>query len=255
MTGRGDRIRKNKEDNRETIMAHHEREAEIIDTGSLTRRWITYTVGIYILTLGISLAIRAGIGISPQSSLTRTMTLVYTSLSQGTYNFMLELFMLFLTYLVLRKDFKAKDFASLIPAFVLASCLNLNLMLTRSIGFQDYFLKLSLLALADALTAFGLFLMIRANLVLMPIDMFVNAIFRRTGWKWGNIKTAFDCTLLLVSAAIGFAFLGAPKFIREGTFMNAILVGQYIKLYFFLFKKAKAARASHQRRALEHRPN
>jgi hypothetical protein len=234
-------------------MAHHAREAEVIDTGSLTRRWITYVVGIYILTLGISFAIRAGIGISPQSSLTRTMTLVYRPLSQGTYNFMLELFMLFLTFLVLRKDFRAKHFASLIPAFVLASCLDLNLMLTRSIGFQDYLPKLGLLAFADALLAFGLFLMIRANLVLMPIDMFVNAIFERTGWRWGDIKTSFDCTLLLVSAAIGLAFLGKPEFIREGTFMTAILVGQYIKLYFFLFRKARGMTASLQRRSLEHR--
>lgn len=236
-------------------MAHHAREAEIVDTGSLTRRWITYIVGIYILTMGVSLAIRAGIGISPQSSLTRTMTLVYTPLSQGTYNFMLELIMLFLTFLVLRRDFKLKNFTSLIPAFVLASCLDLNLMLTRSIIVQEYLLKFSLLAFADALLAFGLFLMIRANLVLMPLDMFVNTLFKRLGWKWGNLKTTFDCTLLIISAAIGFICLGKPHFIREGTFMNAILVGQYIKLYFFLFKKIKAMVISHHRSSLEHRPN
>ncbi|WP_118179338.1 YczE/YyaS/YitT family protein [Paraburkholderia phosphatilytica] len=236
-------------------MAHHAREAEVIDTGSLTRRWITYIVGIYVLTLGISLAIRAGIGISPQSSLTRTMTLVYRPLSQGTYNFMLELFMLFLTFLVLRKDFRLKQFASLIPAFVLASCLDLNLMLTRPIVIDEYWHKLALLACADALLAFGLFLMIRANLVLMPIDMFVNTLFNRMGWKWGNIKTTFDCTLLVVSATIGLLFLGKPEFIREGTFMNAILVGQYIKLYFFLFGKLKVATTWYCRRSLEHRPN
>jgi uncharacterized membrane protein YczE len=235
-------------------MAHHAREAEVIDTGSLKRRWITYIIGIYILTMGISLAIRAGIGISPQSSLTRTMTLVYPRLSQGTYNFILELFMLFLTYLVLRKDFKLKNFASLIPAFVLATCLDLNLMLTKSMVCPDYFMKLSLLAFADAALAFGLFLMIRANLVLMPIDMFVDTLFRRTGWKWGNIKTTFDCTLLIISAMIGFTLLGGPKFIREGTFMNAILVGQYVKLYFFLFQKIKTAIVSYHRRSLEHRP-
>lgn len=235
-------------------MAHHAREAEVIDTGSLKRRWITYIIGIYILTMGISLAIRAGIGISPQSSLTRTMTLVYPRLSQGTYNFILELFMLFLTYLVLRKDFKLKNFAALIPAFVLATCLDMNLMLTKSIVCQDYFMKLSLLAFADAALAFGLFLMIRANLVLMPIDMFVDTLFKRTGWKWGNIKTTFDCTLLIISAMIGFTLLGGPKFIREGTFMNAILVGQYVKLYFFLFQKIKTAIVSYHRRSLEHRP-
>ncbi len=225
-------------------MVHHEKEAGIVDTGSLKRRWITYGVGIYILTLGVSLAIRAGIGISPQSSLTRTMTLVFPPLSQGTYNFMLELVMLFLTYLVLPRDFKLKNFAALIPAFVLAAFLDLNLMLTKSIVLADYSSRFSLLAFADALLAFGLFLMIRANLVLMPIDMFVNTIFKRMGWKWGNIKTTFDCTLLVISALIGFTFLGEPKFIREGTIINAILVGQYIRLYFYLFKRMTATKGS-----------
>lgn len=231
-------------------MAHHEREAEIVDTGSLTRRWITYFAGIYILTFGVSLAIRAGIGISPQSSLTRTLTLVYAPLSQGTYNFMLELIMLLLTYLVLPKDFKLKNFASLIPAFVLAAFLDVNLMLTSSIAFQEYAAKFGLLVVADALLALGLFLMIRANLVLMPVDMFVNTLFKRMGWKWGNIKTGFDCTLLLMSASIGVIFLGEPHFIREGTIMNAILVGQYIKLYFFLFKKLDAAHGMSSRSLL-----
>lgn len=227
-------------------MAHHAKEADIVDTGSLKRRWVTYFAGIYILTLGVSLAIRAGIGISPQSSLTRTMTLVYPPLSQGTYNFMLELFMLFMTYLVLPKDFSLKNFASLIPAFVLAAFLDLNLLLTKSIVLAEYPAKFALLACADALLALGLFLMIRANLVLMPIDMFVNTVFKRAGWKWGNIKTTFDCTLLLISASIGVLCLGEPKFIREGTILNAILVGQYIRLYFFLFKKLDLAKPVQQ---------
>ncbi|MBB3211639.1 putative membrane protein YczE [Herbaspirillum sp. Sphag1AN] len=232
-------------------MAHHAGEAEVIDTGSLKRRWITYLAGIYILTFGLSLAIRADIGISPQSSLTRSMTLVYPPLTQGTYNFMLEMFMLLLTYLVARKDFRLSNFASLIPAFVLAACLDVNLMLTKSIHLQSYSLRLLLLTIGDAALALGLFLMIRANLVLMPIDMFVNTVFKRTGRKWGDIKTTFDCSLLLLSAVIGLLFLGGPKFIREGTFMNAILVGQYIKLYFYLFHKAKAAFGTHQRQTLE----
>jgi len=222
---------------------NHEAEAGIVDNGNLIRRWIVYVIGIYVLTVGVALAIRAGIGISPQSSLTRTMTLVYPPLSQGTYNFMLELIMLALTYVVLPKDFKLKNFASLIPAFVLAVFLDFNLHITETIKPDVYMLKLALLIVADAALAFGLFLMIHANLVLMPIDMFVNTIFKRTGWKWGNIKTCFDCTLLVLSAAIGLAFLADIPFIREGTVLNAIFVGQYIRLYFFLYKRFWAEKA------------
>ncbi len=173
-------------------MRQQEREARVVDSRSLTRRWVTYVVGIYILTLGLSLAIRAGIGISPQSSLTRTMTLVIPGVSQGTFNFTLEVIMLSLTFFVMPKAFRLKNFLGLIPALILATLLDFNLMLTGQIVIEAYVAKLALLIFADASLAFGLFLMIRANLVLMPIDMFVNTIYKRTGRKWGNIKTVFD---------------------------------------------------------------
>ncbi|UGT43172.1 DUF6198 family protein [Nocardia yamanashiensis] len=215
-----------------------------VDTGNRVRRWITYIAGIYVLTLGLSLAIRAGIGISPQSSLTRTMTLVFPGLTQGNFNLILELIMLVLTFLVWPRAFKTGHLLSIVPALVLAFLLDFNLAVTRWIHIGPYPAKVVLLIFADAMLAFGLFLMIRANLVLMPIDLFVNTIQRKTGWKWGNIKTVFDCTLLALSATIGLTLLGAPHFIREGTIINAVLVGQYVKLYFFLHAKFTARKAT-----------
>jgi len=221
----------------------HDKDAGVIDTGNKVRRWITYVAGIYILTMGLSLAVRAGIGISPQSSLTRTMTLVLPPLSQGNANLMLEVVMLILTFLVRPRAFKAHNLLSMIPALILSVLLDVNLTLTEGITFGTYPANLALLFAADAMLAFGLFLMIRANLTLMPIDLFVNTIQQMTGRKWGNIKTVFDCTMLALSAGIGLIFLGAPHFIREGTIINAILVGQYVKVYFFLYKKFAARKA------------
>jgi len=212
-------------------------DAGIIDNGGLIRRWATYIVGIYILTMGVSLSIRAGIGVSPQSSLTRTMTLVIPGVSQGTFNFSLEILMLILAFAVLPKAFKWRNLLSLIPSAILAVLLDVNLALTEWIALEAYIGKLGLLIFADALLAFGLFLMIRANLVLMPIDLFVNTLHNKTGRKWGNIKSIFDCSLLVASAGIGLIFLGAPQFIREGTILNALLVGQYVKLYTFVYTK------------------
>lgn len=222
---------------------NQEKDAETSDSRNLIWRWITYIAGIYILTLGLSLAIRAGIGISPQSSLTRTMTLVLPPFSQGTFNLSPEVIMLILTFLVMPKAFKVKNLFGLIPALILATLLDTNLALTDWILVDKYVENVALLIFGDAMLAFGLFLMIRASLVLMPIDMFVNTLQKRTGRKWGNIKTLFDCTLLVTTAAIGFIFLGSPHFLREGTIINAICVGQYIKLYFFIAKKLSGRRA------------
>ncbi|MFD3509656.1 DUF6198 family protein [Nocardia sp. NPDC058666] len=222
----------------------HDKAADVVDTGNKVRRWIIYVLGIYILTLGLSLAIRAGIGISPQSSLTRTMTLIFPEFTQGNFNLMLEIIMLLLTFLIAPKAFKAVHLLSMIPALVLALLLDFNLGITAWIKLEPYQADVALLLLADAMLALGLFMMIRANLILMPIDLFVNTIQQLTGRKWGNIKTIFDCTLLALSATIGLICLGSPHFIREGTLINAILVGQYVKLYFFLYGKYTARKAA-----------
>ncbi len=50
----------------------------------------------------------------------------------------------------------------------------------------------------------------------------------------------------VISVVIGLTFLGAPHFIREGTIINAILIGQYVKLYFFLHKKLFARKPALQ---------
>ncbi|TYP73389.1 YczE/YyaS/YitT family protein [Paenibacillus methanolicus] len=217
---------------------------EMNSSDSVMKRWIVYLAGIYILTLGISLAIRAGIGISPQSSLTRTMTLIFPGMSQGTFSFLLELVMLVLSYFVMPKEFKLKYIAGLIPALALSVFLDLNLELTSFIHLDAYAVKVALLAFADAALAFGLFLMIQANLVLIPVDLFVNTVVKRIQKKWGNVKTVFDCSLLVISACVGLLWLGEVKFIREGTIINAILVGQYIKLYAYLLRRAKAKSAN-----------
>lgn len=122
---------------------------------------------------------------------------------------------------------------------MLSVFLDLNLLLTSFIKLELYYTKVMLLVVADAALAYGLFLMIRANLVLIPVDLFVNTVFKRTKRKWGNIKTVFDCSLLVIAASIGLIFLSEIMFIREGTIINAILVGQYIKLYSYLYKKAQ----------------
>ncbi|MFB9326263.1 YitT family protein [Paenibacillus aurantiacus] len=225
-------------------MQNHTGITEMNSSDSVVKRWIVYLAGIYILTLGISLAIRAGIGISPQSSLTRTMTVIFPDISQGTFSFLLELIMLCLSYFVMPKNFKITYIAGLIPALALSMFLDLNLELTSFIHLEAYAAKVALLAFADAALAFGLFLMIQANLVLIPVDLFVNTVVKRIQKKWGNVKTVFDCTLLVISACVGLLWLGEVKFIREGTIINAILVGQYIKLYSYLWRKAKARTAN-----------
>lgn len=215
------------------------------DKNSLLKRWIVYIVGIYILSIGVSLAIRAGIGISPQSAFQRVFVVHIDWLTQGRANFILEVIMLILAFLVYRKGFKLYHIMGLVVAAVFAVCLDFNLSLAFAhIDLPVYWTKLVTLVIGDAFLAFGVFLMIQSNVVLMPIDNFVDAVKRRTGFKWGNVKTCFDLTLLALAIIFGLILAGKIMFVREGTVLNAILVGQYIRLFTYLYNKGKARKAA-----------
>lgn len=203
------------------------------------RRWLSYLVGIFVMNTGIALTIRAGIGISPISSLTRVMTVVYPPLTQGTYSFLLNFIMFFGEFVVLPKDFRVCNFAQLIPAMISGFFLDMNLRLFNNLSFELYPMKMALLVGGCAVLALGLYLMIEANLILMPTDAFVSVVVKRTGMKWGNAKTLIDCCLLIAAASIGLLFVGKVMFIREGTLINAIICGQFIKMWTAVFQKIK----------------
>ncbi|MCH1626014.1 YczE/YyaS/YitT family protein [Ferdinandcohnia quinoae] len=212
----------------------------VADRSSLVKRWIVYIIGIYILSIGVSLAIRAGIGISPQSAFQRVFVVHIDWLTQGRANFILEVIMLILAFLVYRKGFKLYHIMGLLVAGVFAICLDFNLSLAFTyVELPVYWTKLVTLVIGDAFLAFGVFLMLQSNVVLMPIDNFVDAVKRRTGFKWGNVKTCFDLTLLALAIIFGLILAGKIMFVREGTILNAILVGQYIRLFTYLYNKHK----------------
>lgn len=205
------------------------------NTKEIIKNLIIYTIGMFIMNLGITLTIRAAIGLSPISSVTRTMTVIYPPISHGTYSFLLNVVMFVGEFVVLPKDFKPSNFLQLIPAFISGLFLDLNLYLFDFQSPDSYALKLLLLIFGCAVLGFGLFLMIETEIILMPNDAFVSVVVKRSGAQWGNVKTGMDIVMVIASAALGLVFLGEIINIREGTIINAVIVGQFIKLFTSLF--------------------
>ncbi|WP_040205896.1 hypothetical protein [Neobacillus jeddahensis] len=149
-----------------------------VERGSLVKRWIIYIIGIYMVSLGVSFAITAGIGISPQSAFQRVFVVHTDWLTQGRANFILECICLGLAILVYRKGFKLYHVLGLVVSAVFAVCLDFNLSLTFAyLDLPVYWAKLLTLVVGDAFLAFGVFLMLQSEVVLMPIDYLVNSIY------------------------------------------------------------------------------
>ena len=59
--------------------------------------------------------------------------------------------------------------------------------------------------------------------------------------KFGNMKMAFDITLVCISIVLSLSFLGQLDGVREGTVAAALLVGQITKRFQPLMKTLERA--------------
>lgn len=72
---------------------------------------------------------------------------------------------------------------------------------------------------------------------MLPGEAMNRAIGTVTGRKYENIKIFFDIAYIFVSAVLGICFLGGLKGVREGSIIAAVLIGNIIKLYNFIWQK------------------
>ena len=76
----------------------------------------------------------------------------------------------------------------------------------------------------------GVSIEVMAKLVTTPGEGLVLAICKVFPVKFGNIKIAFDITLVLISLTTILIYLGHLEGVREGTIIAAIFVGGYSKI-------------------------
>ena len=89
--------------------------------------------------------------------------------------------------------------------------------------------------------ALGVSVEVMANLVTTAGEGIVLAICKVVPVKFGNMKMAFDITLVCISIVLSLLFLGQLDGVREGTVAAALLVGQITKRFQPLMKTLERA--------------
>ena len=86
--------------------------------------------------------------------------------------------------------------------------------------------QLIMLAGSVLLIGFSLVLYIDVQIAPMPAEGLVGCVAAKTGKPFSSMKTAFDCSSVLVGAVLSLVFLGKLVGIREGTVVTALLAGR-----------------------------
>ena len=225
----------------------------MLNNKEFLKRYVCYFVGLYILAFGISMIFLSGTGTSPISSWAFVMD-KNTSLSAGTYTFIINMAMVVGQVLILRKHGLRREkwnillqipFSALFGIFIDSARSIIQWTLdTLGIDTMPYWGSLMMLFLGIIIQSYGVFLEVRPHVTMMSAEAFVNYFCSRAHKEFGACKVWFDVSLVLLAVvcSIGFACWhtesitlqtitdGAFDAVREGTLLAALLVGRIVTL-------------------------
>lgn len=194
----------------------------------MTKRIILYIAGLNCIAAAVVLNIRYDFGVAAFSSVMYSISEIY-SISLGTASVIC--YLLFVAVQCILSKRITLNYALEIPlSFLFGALTDLY-----DFFIPDFDLHLALRAILFLLTTFvtaiGVFLCVKTDLVLTPTDGIVKTISDVFRIKFSKVKNIFDITMVATSALL--CLINHTRFygIGIGTVLSALLIGQIIRIY------------------------
>ncbi|MHA8138189.1 YczE/YyaS/YitT family protein [Lactobacillaceae bacterium Scapto_B20] len=194
-------------------------------------RPVLYLIGLNVLALGTVLFTAGKLGVSSLVSVPQVLSMILPiTLGQATTAFFI---LLVAIELIMLRKIKLQIVAQLLLAFVfgwIVDFYGIRVGLER-MALQNIWEQLLITLLAIICTSVGIFLMVKAEFVLIPPDGVVNLVSSKLKASFGKTKFSFDLTMVILSVAISLTFIHHIEAIGIGTVLAVLLVGQLIRLW------------------------
>lgn len=207
-------------------------------------RGVVYCIGLVILSLGIILNTKTGLGVSPIISIPYSISKVW-NINLGTTTLCIYILCVAGQMALRGKRFRTFDLLQIPMSVVFSWAINVfNNML--NINSNNFVLNLLLLAAAIMLTGIGVAITIQMNFVPNAADGLTQAFGEKIGTSLGLAKNIIDVASVSITVLIGIVFAGKVIGIGIGTLAAVLGVGRAIALFNALFKKRMLALVSYE---------
>lgn len=204
---------------------------------NLQVRILMYILGLFILTIGISISVKSDLGVSPLSSLPYTMTCVW-GIEMGKATIIFHCLLVLLQAMLLGRKFKPINLLQVLAGIIFGYFTTLCNYLISFIPSPNNIVDQIMMALISTVfVAVGTFFYLPTNIMPLAGEGIVDTIAVVTKTEFSNIKIMFDSFLVLVSVIICFIALHNLGSVGIGTLIAALLVGAEIGYLTKLFGK------------------
>ena len=185
-------------------------------------------LGLVCNSLGVSIMVKSGFGISSISSVPYVLSRIWQGLSFGVWNYLFQSALIAVLMLLVRR-FKA----GYVLSFFLAVCFGYMIdffdcitagLPTGATWHTFYFL------VSFCLLAVGICLLFKCGVPILPIDTFTRDITAHFHIPYPVVKTLFDLVCLAVTCALSLLLLQRIVGVGVGTVLCAFVTGKCVSL-------------------------
>lgn len=199
-------------------------------TTKLIIKYVCLAAGIYVMTLGGTLAMTGAIGVCPLDAAIITGASV-TGLSIGSFNIIVNLVFFFAQIAILKKEYQPLQLLQFPISFLFGWFVDFNLKyIWAAVSADIYIVSILFVVLGMAVEAVGINIVLQADVVMTPVDGFYYVLSKKLGKSIGTMRLALDGVLLVLNLAAILA-VSHVWTIREGTIISFAVLGPCIDLF------------------------
>lgn len=208
------------------------------------KRSLMLILAILISAFGMALLVKSTLGQSTVSAISYNIGII-ANMKTGTVLALINYICFIGQIVILRRKFKLIQVLQLIIATLFGSIVNIFLYdvpFIANIEPNNYVLKLIVLLIGIICMAYGVSLMIIANLIFLPFEGFCNVIALKLNIPFGIIRRYIDMLFVVLSLVIIIIYKIPNTSVREGTIIYTLLFGYLINIFMKLIKNRNLAR-------------
>ena len=193
------------------------------------QRYFWFIIGVIIISFGVALITKAGLGTSPISSISYVLSLQFP-FTLGQFTFIVNMFFILAQFILLKKDFEPIQFLQIVVNVVFSACIDISMNLLSWLIVNNFMVGLFALLIGCGVLALGISIEVAPDVLVVPGEGIVRAISIVLNKRFGTVKVIFDITLVSTATILSFLFFGKLSGLGLGTIISAIIVGYIVNL-------------------------
>lgn len=192
------------------------------------RRWLTFLLGVFVMSVGIALSVHGQLGTAPISTFPAVLNAA-TSWTVGFVTVVMNIGFVILQIAILRRRFQLFQLVQIPIAMAFGAVIDLSLFLTEWTQTDHYVLQWVVTIIGALILGIGVYIQVQPKLLYLPGEGLVMALTQVTPVRFGTMKQMVDWSLVIISAVLSLVLMQRLEGVREGTVFAAFAVGGVVK--------------------------